>query len=152
MSYKDLSNYVYYDAVTFPKVKNVGWLDNEHEFQVGKVGAEIIDTLKCLICNDELYNAKANVMRGIHPCPFCKSTDIYVEHEGKKALLGNAELWIPNGKDEFLVAPTLIVHYIEVHEYAPPSIFIDALKQLDLAVRFNAQEVYDRHAEEFYDA
>ncbi|MDO9352203.1 MAG: hypothetical protein Q7T55_00820 [Solirubrobacteraceae bacterium] len=41
---------------------------------------------------------------------------------------GTGEIWIDDG-DMHVVAPTLIVHYVEQHAYRPPTRFIRAAAQ-----------------------
>lgn len=42
--------------------------------------------------------------------------------------MGNGEIWVQAHADPITyVAPTLLVHYVEWHEYSPPEDFINAL-------------------------
>ena len=47
--------------------------------------------------------------------------------------MGHSEIWIPNSPRKIYYAcPSLVIHYIEKHDYRPPDAFIDAVMSLDL--------------------
>jgi len=62
---------------------------------------------------------------------------------GQELPLGNAEIWIPDGAGGIFAAPNLIVHYIETHNYLPPSEFIEAVFN-PLPEDWDAAETADR--------
>lgn len=41
--------------------------------------------------------------------------------------LGNGEILVRGAADECYIAPVMIVHYIELHNYLPPREFMDAV-------------------------
>ncbi len=65
---------------------------------------------------------------GWHDCDFCRvsSGPRQLTLDNVSVDLGNTNLFIPAG-DRLLVAPSLILHYIDAHEYSPPTEFCDAV-------------------------
>jgi hypothetical protein len=50
-----------------------------------------------------------------------------LEHGGLQIAMGANDLYVP-GQGVVFVAPSLIAHYIDAHEYAPPAAFQDAVE------------------------
>jgi hypothetical protein len=98
-------------------VRAVGWLDRDHDFPKGKTRARFFKDLTAI---REGYNAVSGVLSwwpdsmGVHVCEFCAGHS------------DTGEMAIPSG-DLLFVAPRMIVHYIEFHEYLPPSEFVAAV-------------------------
>ncbi len=142
MYYKDLTEYNYTNLEYSGIKRNkkpvcVGWLGREEGFVKGKV-SEIIVKRLLLLC---LF--PRNLTRGYHVCEFCPSNpypeDIRQQKGklfGKMIFLGNGEIHIQGKNNRLYIAPTLIVHYISVHNYKPPQEFIDTLSSYSL-VGFN---------------
>jgi hypothetical protein len=129
MQYPDLSEYSYASRALLPNVRSVGWLAASFEFTRGSVDCEVLQKLRHLA----LHNS-VNQMRGFHDCDFCDQREIWVEVAGGRRLLGSAEIWVPDGRDQlYYGAPDLIVHYIGAHLYQPPQEYLDAVKRLDIA-------------------
>ena len=65
---------------------------------------------------------------GRQRCPLCRHTGGPAElsYGGMKVRLGSANVFVPTEQYVF-VAPTLVVHYIDAHEYAPPEVFQQAV-------------------------
>ncbi len=90
----------------------VGWLGNDSEFMRGSVPLEFYNRLKDL-CIDPWQPFAA---AGIHFCELCQfdppgfSDNLFVPYQG-----------------QIFVAPVAIVHYIAVHHYRPPQVFIEAV-------------------------
>jgi len=59
-------------------------------------------------------------MRGFHECEFCS---------GKPAR-GNGEIEVLGRDGNVYVAPAMVIHYVEAHEYRPPDVFIEAVERL----------------------
>ncbi len=147
--YPDFSEYRparnhYYKPFTFQEVLTIGWLQSGHVYAQGKVDHEIINKLKDLLA---LSGVNVNRTRGIHRCDLCVPSDsnlerIVVRHNEQEILLGHSELWIPANETMTYVAPTLIYHYIIEHQYKPPDVFLNAVKQFDTNAQWNGQEVY----------
>lgn len=104
---------------------NVGWLGADSDFKVGEVPAEVRDALV------QLAMDPMNVMRGLHHCELCEvESPILVaprKPPGERAVLGTGEIHV-RGVNHTYVAPTLIIHYIDAHHYAPPFEFIEAVR------------------------
>jgi hypothetical protein len=48
--------------------------------------------------------------------------------QGKKLLVGNGEIRVFSAEGEIFAAPTMLLHYITVHNYLPPPSFLEAVK------------------------
>jgi len=111
--YEDLTPYTYTpnDDKT---VVNIGWLEMGHEFETGPTSEEFRAALA------RLCKAPILLHRGHHDCQFCdRKWDEWPIASGQIRVLGQ------NGK--WYAAPTLVIHYVEAHEYLPPAKFIDAV-------------------------
>lgn len=142
MYYEDLSNYrigerVYSDAVS------IGWLDSDHPFRTGPVSSTFIAKLRWIVTTrNEVFDAHCNEMRAIQPCLLCnRQIDLQLS-DGTHYVMGMSEIWIPKNDrcDRWFACPSLILHYIEDHQYCPPAEFIDAVIQFDISKAFNASE------------
>ena len=125
--FKDLTPYTYGRAEPDENILNIGWLSREHDYQTGAVDKDILDKLKKLVAKP------VNLFRGLHECEFCPPS-IYDNNEGvfsgkriRGCPSGNGEIRLKGKNGIIYVAPTLIIHYIEVHNYLPPSEFINAI-------------------------
>jgi hypothetical protein len=112
MYYPDLSLYDY-GITEYPNALNIGWLEKGQEFPTGDF-PEKEQVLKILKSKQ-----RENLYRGWHSCEFCES-----DRES-----GNGE-YIFHYKEKTYAAPSLIIHYIEVHNYFPPREFIEAVINL----------------------
>jgi hypothetical protein len=138
MYYDDLTSYEYYLPFKLPNVLNVGWLATEHAFAKADAPAGLLDRLRQILRAEGNFSARVNPIRGIHPCHHCGARQFQHPH------IGSCEIWIPSQKAEnYFAAPSLIIHYIEEHNYIPPQNFIDAVFQVDTTVHFDGQTVYD---------
>lgn len=142
MFFNDLSDYSYYLKKPVSNVKNVGWLDTNHVFPVGKSSKRFLLKLERIISSQGVTNVHVNQIRGVHVCALSKSCQHVVVGNGKVGL-GSSEVWIPSDDGQyFFSAPSLIFHYIRDHDYLPPQEFIDAVEKMSLEIPFNAQEKY----------
>lgn len=91
-------------------VRAVGWLDNIHSFAKGSVNPDFLRILKRHIAE----RWAIVIMMGIHECELCF----------KFASSGN--VIIPT-ETVVYIAPEMIAHYIEIHNYKPPDEFIKAV-------------------------
>jgi hypothetical protein len=152
-------------SIVYPGLKNIGWLDKENDYMIGEVSEHLIQKLKEILFLD-LKNAEDkangtfneneaiivhnNFMRSsAYDCQFCKITKkIFVDpsklqfYRGKgEKMLGRNEIILPSLKrQEFYVLPTMIYHYITVHNYKPPAEFLNALEFFDLSKPFNIEK------------
>ena len=122
----------YYDLAPCPyfgkwekSLTAVGWLENGYEFVKGAVSEDFFTALVGLCVEPWQPLAVA----GRQPCPFCRLTGGPGELIYRMTVaLGTANLFVPGGERVF-VAPTMVVHYIDAHEYAPPPEFQEAVLQ-----------------------
>lgn len=128
MYFHDLSSYAYGLPEALPGVRSVGWLDAAHSYDIGPVPSEVIRKLTVLAIQKSV-----NQMRGYHYCEFCSEERIFVVAEGKKDVLGTAEIWLPDARGGLFASPDLIVHYIDAHQYRPPQEYVEAVQALDLS-------------------
>ena len=112
------------DVVPFPSstaiVKAVGWLDRGRAFSTGPVAEEFFAALVRLCVNPWQPAAAA----GRHPCTLCRfsggpATLVYCS---MKVTLGSANVFVP-ASDCIYMAPSLIIHYVDAHDYQPPAVF-----------------------------
>ena len=99
-----------------PHIRAIGWLDGKHNFPTGKSSAAFIHKLRQLAekCHESSFLLGWQHLLGFHTCELC----------GKFRSAGN--LGVPAGELLF-VAPEMITHYVEQHDYLPPQQFIDAV-------------------------
>jgi hypothetical protein len=134
--FPDYSSYAYGHG-SHPGVIHVGWLDNIHPYAKGTVDARLIEKMKSLASKPvELY-------RGKHICELCSEPPDVV-----KTTLPNGIVFDPNRSGArwveqrssngeirvshegiIFAAPVLIVHYIEAHNYLPPTQFLKAVEE-----------------------
>ena len=125
MYFADLTPYVYTqerladDALS---LVNFGWLDAGHDYSRGRPEPKVIE--RCL----RLAARYVTCMRGYHRCPFCKDGKQITMFLGDEPIyLGNAEIHITGGCTTY-VAPSLLPHYMEAHDYMPPREVLEALQ------------------------
>jgi hypothetical protein len=97
-------------------VRAIGWLHPDHSYPRGEVPAEFLARLKEFTARSDgsaeaLYFPAA---AGWHTREFC----------GKAQ--GGKNFGVPSG-DLLFVAPEMVVHYIEEHDYGPPAEFVEAV-------------------------
>jgi hypothetical protein len=88
-------------------VRAIGWLDKIHSFTTGSVNPDFLQSLKQHIAQRWTIVLAA----GVHECELCS----------KFASGGN--VIIPTETFVY-IAPEMISHYIEAHNYKPPDEFI----------------------------
>lgn len=143
MHYADLSLYTHHLRDALTNVKNVGWLKGGQEFSSGAVEPYLVNRLKQAFIGAGKFNAETVLIRGAqHRCEICGASPGVVQIDGKKKSLGASEIWIPGGGDTYYAAPSLIIHYIEEHQYLPPSEFIGAISSLNFEVEFSAEDAW----------
>lgn len=102
----------------------VGWLERGCAYQRGPVQEEVVDTLVKLLIDPWQPVAFA----GRHDCSFCRLSGGRggLVYKGTQISMGVSNLFVP-GDHCIYVAPSLIVHYIDAHDYTPPQPFCQAL-------------------------
>lgn len=108
------------DAAKVP-VLAVGWLDDAHPYTRGSVDRDDFDTLISLLANPW----QPFVSAGRHACPFCRFSG--GPARVGEVTMGSANLFVPAEACVY-VAPSLILHYIDAHGYAPPDAFWEAVR------------------------
>ena len=124
--FPDLSAYSY--SSDDRPMLNVGWLGRGKSFEMGDVGREAWDELV------RLASDPVNIMRGLHDCEFCdveSPVRVPSDYSAKGfASLGTGEIRVRGEGGRLYVAPTLLLHYIQSHNYLPPEDFIQAVYAL----------------------
>ena len=112
-----------YPSTRWPSVQAVGWLDCHHTYTQGQVRADAVERLAFYRANP------VSLTLGVHECDFCtqQALDAELAHITPAQRQGCDILWIFTDHDVVYVAPDLMYHYVTVHHYQPPQIFLDAL-------------------------
>jgi hypothetical protein len=108
---EDFSPYREFPVDSGPMAWNIGWLDQSCPFPTGDTSGRFRSVLRQLAKNIK------NPMWGSHECEFCSG----------KGAQGNGEIHVAAPDGNIYVAPALVVHYVECHNYLPPQEFIDAV-------------------------
>ena len=106
----------------------VGWLDAVHPFPIGPTPIDFRQKLRWL-CESPVRKT-----RGFHQCEFCTSAAARRETYGS----GNGEIDVRGsvgGAFVVFVAPALITHYVDIHDYQPPNAFIDFVLMMEMRVK-----------------
>jgi hypothetical protein len=124
---KDLEPLAFLDRSDW-LLSGVGWLDADHDYVRGPVSEAFFAALVELLVDPWQPAACAGRM----PCPFCRFTDgpgaLYFR--GSTVRMGANNLFVPHAATRgAYVAPSLIAHYVDAHEYAPPVAFQEAVLQ-----------------------
>jgi hypothetical protein len=116
--YPDLVRLDYFPVGETTLLKAVGWLSASYDFMTGRVSQDFFDRLQAFV--ESTWQTFCSM--GVHSCELCQ----FPEYERTPS--GNKNLFIPFD-GAILVAPELILHYINAHHYALPPIFIEAVMQ-----------------------
>ncbi|MBI2920359.1 MAG: hypothetical protein HYY18_04670 [Planctomycetes bacterium] len=97
-------------------VRAVGWLAAGQPYTRGAASPEFVAALRQFVAG---WRVSGNCLglplaAGPHACEFC----------GQFLAAGN--FGVPSG-EVLYVAPEMVLHYVQVHEYLPPSEFISAV-------------------------
>ncbi len=106
-------------------VLNVGWLDVSEPYSTGETSSEFQERLLDFCAREYIVL----LTMGHRECQYCANPSyrVVVQHSnGKPITLGNGEIRVI-GKSAIYAAPTLIFHYVTVHNYQPPNEFIEAV-------------------------
>jgi hypothetical protein len=122
MWFEDLTPYGYLGQGGTSSVPtlNVGWLEKGHPFSSGEVPSVALERLRDLV-----EFGTINVTRGMHFCDLCPAAD-----DDASRAWGHAEVRVVGADGTRYAAPTLIHHYVSVHNYHPPQPFLDALMRV----------------------
>jgi hypothetical protein len=106
----------------------IGWLDASHPYTAGSVDDAFVADLFAA-CR---MHATART-RGWHQCTLCQAETkqglggTVAARDGESVLLGDAEIRVAAADGTWLIAPTLVLHYVTDHAYQPPPEFIEAV-------------------------
>jgi hypothetical protein len=131
MFFADLTPYEYGYEVPRSNTLNVGWLSRGHVFPMGAVPETFVDALRRLVASP------VNLYRGYHTCEFCPDPPVVVSSTGRRMssppgeTMGNGEISVAGPRGQIYVAPVLVAHYVQVHNYLPPEGFIRAVVSID---------------------
>lgn len=106
-----------------PQVLAVGWLGASEAYQRGPVDERVFAKLIELL----VHPWQRGRSMGRHDCEFCRFTGypFNVSYRNTSVAVGVSNLFVP-GRCVIYAAPSMIVHYIDSHEYAPPAVFQEA--------------------------
>lgn len=121
----------------------VGWLEGDHQFTRGPIDQAVVDRFAEMIWNQGRHFPAAFL--GGHGCTLCDAASGQpqnsdgsrtiasydcglsgMRYNGVKTDVGIRNLFVP-GKGVLYVAPSLMLHYMVDHGYAPPQEFCEAL-------------------------
>jgi hypothetical protein len=124
--YEDLSPLPEFGPENASKLVAVGWLGMERSYPRGEISEEFMQKLIGLLV-DPWQPVHAV---GLHDCPFCRFSGgpRTLTYRGTTIAMGAANLFVP-AEGRLYIAPSLIAHYIDAHEYAPPTEFCRAVME-----------------------
>ena len=126
--YEDLARCDYFDRRhKGAALLATGWLGRGHAFETGSVDAEDFDRLVDLL----VQPWQPCFFLGYHDCELCNEADgpHSFEHDGRRIDIGTSNLFVPTPGLDVLVAPSMVIHYIQAHDYRPPEVFLQAVRE-----------------------
>lgn len=106
------------------KPRAIGWLHHSQPYPTGPTPAEFPEKLLRFCLDPYTVGHQPQVDRcTLGRCPRMLPPEV---REGQTAYFGAAEIRVI-GQTEIYAAPTLIYHFVVVHDYRPPKEFIDAV-------------------------
>lgn len=108
------------------RVLPVGWLTRGRDYTRGSASAKFIKALSGLLVDP--WHPRPTLAPSFHRCDFCRFSGgpRFTSVAGRPLEIGRRVLFVPSGRRVFM-APTMIVHYVDAHEYAPPRDFVKAV-------------------------
>jgi hypothetical protein len=95
----------------------VGWLEGGKPFPTGSVDPALVAKLRALFV--DAWQPVHSL--GPYKCTLCSRWKLFGRPVSQR------KLFVP-GTGFLYVAPDLILHYIEAHQYAPPAEFLEAVR------------------------
>lgn len=126
--FDDLSPCDYYGEANAARFKAVGWLEEGREFRRGRVDPRFVHKLVLLLGEPSPLERSTDP----HYCSLCvfsrgPSEFHLFQSPGMPSVpMGNRNLVLP-GAGFLYVAPSLVLHYMDAHQYVPPDEFIKAV-------------------------
>ena len=153
MVWEVLSNYPY-----DPHARVVGWLGMNSAFKTAVPPAAALEKLSKMLLSEK-PNFCFGQARGFHHCEFCPDPpdpDVDIEgwfYHGTEVLsdgvsrrrLGSCRFLvrdISKPSNHYLVAPSLIYHYVREHRYCPPQVFWESVMAESLDSDFDAGRIF----------
>jgi len=100
----------------------IGWLEQGRPVPKGTVDSSVFERLFDLLDSP----LQLVCWMGWHSCDLCSGNVegpiSSITHRGERRALGFSNVFVP-GEGRLYVAPSLILHYIAEHGYAPPQEF-----------------------------
>lgn len=124
--FADGSPCAYFPASCGDRLRAVGWLEPEHAYARGPVDRAFVFTLASLFVGVREFACAA----GRHQCRLCRFSHETApfQIDGLTVRMGASNLLVPAGEFAFM-APSLVLHYLDAHEYSPPAPFVEAVLQ-----------------------
>jgi len=126
--YDDLSPCDYFGAEHAARFKAVGWLEDGREFRRAKADPRFVHKLVLLLGEPNPLEPSADPYY-CSLCAFSRGPSEFhlFQSPGMPSVpMGNRNLFLP-GNGCLYIAPSLILHYIDAHQYAPPEEFVKAV-------------------------
>lgn len=122
MSPRDLDRWEILGVPSSPLLA-VGWLGSSSEPVQQSADTELVEALVKMLVDPW----QPALLLGRHRCQFCLYTGgpSTFTFRGTEVQLGRNNLFVPGG-DRAYVSPSLILHYMDSHGYAPPHEFRQA--------------------------
>jgi len=126
--FDDLSPCDYFGAEHAATCKAVGWLEDGREFRRGRADGRFVHKLVLLFGETNPLEKSTDP----HYCSLCAfsrgpSEFHLFQSPGMPSVpMGNRNLFVPGGGFLY-IAPSLVLHYIDAHQYLPPDEFIKAV-------------------------
>ena len=121
----------------------IGWIE-DHDFTTGPVPDECIDALFAAYPS----NLFSDGTRGIHDCVLCRYPPPRIVWKGAKLEIMGYGHYLVRHKNIVYMAPALLLHYIRIHNYCPPQVFIDAtingyfMTEDDLEIKWRKESLW----------
>ncbi|XXY17052.1 hypothetical protein WME88_53360 [Sorangium sp. So ce216] len=105
-------------------LRAIGWLERGRPYAHGDVDEHFFESLVQLLVHPWQPAATA----GRHSCSLCRfiGGPGGITYKDTTITLGSANVFVP-GNGVIYVAPSLVVHYVDAHDYQPPSEFVEAV-------------------------
>lgn len=122
MRYPDFSKYSWCLGLSGEKIVNIGWLSESSSYNKGRLDSDSYNIIHRLCLKPSI------VFRHFEYCQICNSGKIFEIQNNSKVYFGNGEVRV-FFRDTIFASPSLISHYIKVHNYLPPLEYIEAVNQ-----------------------
>lgn len=103
-----------------------GWLDPDADYRTGQCPQSVVHGLI------DAARKPVQQTRGFHHCALCGTSDAssmgtaYQTPDGGNLILGSACLEMQDRERQMWIAPNLVLHYIDAHQYLPPDPILQA--------------------------